>query len=111
MECPQCEQDSGSSSSPVRVLLLTESFYPPMVGGQEKHAFALAAGLVARGMPVSVLTRQPEEAADDRAMVGGVRIERMSPRGQLKGKGWKAAAPIGWMLVHVFYRLLRDRRR
>ena len=48
---------------PMRVLFLTPS-YPPMLGGAERYARALAKGLVRRGHQVTVLTSNARSESD-----------------------------------------------
>lgn len=59
----------------MRVLLATQ-FYPPVIGGEERHVRNLAHGLAARGHEVTVATLAgdglPEEESGD-----GVRIRRL----------------------------------
>ena len=60
----------------MRILLLTQFFYPPTVGGEERHVSDLSQELAARGHVVSVVTlwqhRLPEFEIDR-----GVRIHRI----------------------------------
>jgi glycosyltransferase involved in cell wall biosynthesis len=67
----------------MRVLLLSQ-FYPPVIGGEERHVRNLAAALAARGHSVSVAT----QAVPDRVgteMDGEVRVHRL--RGTLQRVG------------------------
>jgi glycosyltransferase involved in cell wall biosynthesis/GT2 family glycosyltransferase len=62
--------------STIRILLLTQFFYPPTVGGEERHIADLSLELAARGHDVSVVTlwqRDLPEFEIDR----GVRIHRI----------------------------------
>jgi glycosyltransferase involved in cell wall biosynthesis len=59
----------------MRILLITQ-FYPPIIGGEERHVRSLAHGLVARGHDVTVATlgsrELPEHENDN-----GVQIRRL----------------------------------
>ena len=64
----------------MRVLLLTQ-FYPPIIGGEERHVRNLGAALSRRGHKVSVATQTaPGAGAND--MDGAVRVHRL--RGTLQ---------------------------
>ncbi|MCS6800895.1 MAG: glycosyltransferase family 4 protein [Chloroflexota bacterium] len=59
----------------MRILMLAQ-FYPPVIGGEERHVRALAQGLAARGHEVVVATTAlTEGAASERD--GAVRVERL----------------------------------
>ena len=59
----------------MRVLLLTQ-FYPPVIGGEERHVLNLAAGLARRGHDVAVATFSFPGAAE-RTFEAGVRVHRL----------------------------------
>lgn len=67
----------------MRILLLTQ-FYPPVIGGEERHVRNLGATLAARGHQVSVATQAGLEDAGC-AMDGAVRVHRL--RGTLQRAG------------------------
>jgi glycosyltransferase involved in cell wall biosynthesis len=68
----------------VRILLLSQ-FYPPIVGGEERHVRNLAAALVERGHKVAVATLwYPGAAAVERD--GEVKVYRL--RGTLQRLSW-----------------------
>ena len=74
----------------LRVLLLTETFYPE-IGGGERQAQMLSRALVRRGHQVTIVTRRsraslPREQVDD-----GVRIIRIAPAGPGRWKKWGLA--------------------
>lgn len=86
-----------------RILFLTESFHP-VLGGGEGHIRALAASLVAAGLPATVVTRRndPEWPAQD--AVDGIRVLRVPPTGP--GRGGKYG-----MVLPALLRLGRERDR
>jgi glycosyltransferase involved in cell wall biosynthesis len=59
----------------MRVLLLAQ-FYPPVIGGEERHVRNLAAALAARGHEVSVATQASQEDAGC-TLDGAVRVHRL----------------------------------
>lgn len=59
----------------MRVLLATQ-FYPPVIGGEERHVRNLAHGLAARGHEVTVATLAGADLPEDERG-GGVRIRRL----------------------------------
>jgi len=66
--------------SRMRILLLTQ-FYPPIIGGEERHVRNLAAALAARGHEVSVATQASRDDAGS-TVDGAVRVHRL--RGTLR---------------------------
>lgn len=68
----------------MRVLMLTQ-FYPPFIGGEERHVHTLSTRLAARGHEVAVATiGGPDTAAYTEE--GGVRVHRLS--GTLQRAAW-----------------------
>jgi glycosyltransferase involved in cell wall biosynthesis len=59
----------------MRVLLLSQ-FYPPVIGGEERHVRNLGAALAARGHQVSVAT-QGSQGANECELDGDVRVYRL----------------------------------
>jgi glycosyltransferase involved in cell wall biosynthesis len=96
---------------PPRLCLLTETFYPAVVGGLEIQAYQMAERLHARGQELFVLTRHinPGSAAHDH--VGSIEVFRIPPRGVLKGLGWRALGPVLAMEGRVLYWLVRHANR
>jgi glycosyltransferase involved in cell wall biosynthesis len=68
----------------MRVLLLSQ-FYPPVIGGEERHVRNLALALAARGHQVSVATQAGSEASG-LSMDGPIRVWRV------RGTAQRAAA-------------------
>jgi glycosyltransferase involved in cell wall biosynthesis len=101
----------SAGRSALRLYWLTEEFYPPQVGGAEFMAFYLSRGLADAGFSVDVITRQPEEAAASDETLGRVRVRRIPPRGQLKGKGWRAVWGIALYLLRLARILIAERSR
>ena len=82
VEAPPGDTDRGNPSGvnekdvAVRVMMVTQ-FYPPFIGGEERHVHNLATGLAQRGHRVSVATLSGrDEPRYERA--GGVHIYRIS---------------------------------
>jgi len=67
----------------MRVLLLSQ-FYPPVIGGEERHVRNLAQALAARGHHVSVATQAGREESG-MAMDGAVRVWRIRGTAQRAG--------------------------
>lgn len=57
-------------------LLLLAQFFPPDIGGEERHVFNLAATLAARGHEVAVATQRMAGAPDEETLPSGVRVYR-----------------------------------
>src|SRR5205085_1325752 len=70
----------GRGGRPVRVLMLSQ-FYPPVIGGEERHVEALSQALAARGHCVSVATIAVSGAAGAETL-GGVRVHRVRTTAQ-----------------------------
>jgi glycosyltransferase involved in cell wall biosynthesis len=98
-------------SAAPRVYWLTEAFHPPIVGGQELFAAQVVRELAARGLEVSVITRQTKPPAPVSETIGSVRVRRIPPAGILKGKGWRAVGPLLAFLARLSFILLKEARR
>ncbi len=94
-----------------RIYWLTEGYFPPLVGGLELMAACLSEGLAARGLQVDVITRLPDEPCAQQETLHGVRVRRIPPTGQLKGKGWRALPAMLAYLARLAFILLRESRR
>ncbi len=57
-------------------LLLVAQFFPPDIGGEERHVFNLANTLAGRGHDVSVATQRMAGAPDEEVLPSGVRVYR-----------------------------------
>ncbi len=95
----------------LRVYWLTEAFYPPIVGGQELFVARIVQALSARGVAVSVITRQSEAPAPARETIGSVDVRRIPPAGILKGKGWSALFPLLGYLGRLLFILVTELAR
>src|SRR5262245_26508301 len=74
----------------LRVLLLTETFYPE-IGGGERQARRLSAALARRGHDVTVVTRRSRSGLPREEYEGKVRIIRIAPAGRGRWKKWGLA--------------------
>lgn len=107
----RCPTDNNMSPQHApRVYWLTETFFPPIVGGQEFLASHLTRALASRGADVSVITRQTEPPSAIEERIDGVHIRRISPSGILKGKGWRALPLLLVYLFKLLLLLIRDAR-
>ncbi len=95
----------------LRLVLLTETFYPPLVDGIAIQNHQLAEQLAARGMDVWVITRQTEPSSAEFERIGRFQVTRVSPGGVWRGKGWKAARPMALFLARGLALLIRNVRR
>ncbi|MDP9009195.1 MAG: glycosyltransferase family 4 protein [Pseudomonadota bacterium] len=93
----------------MRVYVLTPSF-PPTDGGQEKHLLELSGNLIAAGATVRVLTRRVNRDFPRVEMLGSVPVRRLTPFGEIRGVGVRAAPRLGLLLCKMLWRLLRDSR-
>jgi glycosyltransferase involved in cell wall biosynthesis len=59
-------------------LLLAAQFFPPDIGGEERHVFNLANILAARGHQVAVATQQIAGSPAEEELPSGVRVHRIS---------------------------------
>ena len=96
--------------SAVGVCLLTPAF-PPDIGGQQRHALELAASLWDQGAAVQVVTNRSVADYPAREHMCGVPVARLGPVGELKGRGWRGAIPIGCYLLNTMQLLLRRFRQ
>jgi glycosyltransferase involved in cell wall biosynthesis len=61
----------------MRILLLAQ-FFPPDIGGEERHVFNLANTLAGRGHEVSVATQRMADVPDLQILASGVRVHRFA---------------------------------
>ena len=92
---------SRAKSRPPRVRLVTET-YAPVIGGAETQAKALAAGLIAAGIPVTVITRRSDPAFPAEETLDGVPVRRLGPVGGGQLKKWR-------MIPRLLAELVRSR--
>ena len=59
----------------MRILLLAQ-FFPPDIGGEERHVFNLANTLAQRGHEVAVATQRMADVPDQETLASGVRVHR-----------------------------------
>jgi glycosyltransferase involved in cell wall biosynthesis len=59
----------------MRILLLAQ-FFPPDIGGEERHVFNLAKTLAERGHEVAVATQRMVDVPDQETLASGVRVHR-----------------------------------
>jgi glycosyltransferase involved in cell wall biosynthesis len=61
----------------MRILLLAQ-FFPPEIGGEERHVFNLANTLAERGHEVAVATQRLLDVPDQETLSSGVRVHRFA---------------------------------
>jgi glycosyltransferase involved in cell wall biosynthesis len=61
----------------MRILLLAQ-FFPPDIGGEERHVFNLANTLAGRGHEVAVATQRMADVPDRETLASGVRVHRFA---------------------------------
>src|ERR1700746_491399 len=61
----------------MRILLLAQ-FFPPDIGGEERHVFNLANTLAGRGHEVAVATQRMVDVPDQETLASGVRVHRFA---------------------------------
>jgi glycogen synthase len=61
----------------MRILLLAQ-FFPPDIGGEERHVFNLANTLAERGHQVAVATQRMADVPDEETLASGVRVHRFA---------------------------------
>jgi glycosyltransferase involved in cell wall biosynthesis len=93
-----------------RVYWLTETFYPPQIGGIELIVSSLSQGLAANGFDVHVITRKPEAGCPAQEPVGNVHVRRIEPAGVSKGTGWHALPSVLAFLGRLALLLVREAR-
>jgi glycosyltransferase involved in cell wall biosynthesis len=76
-----------NDNEPIRVCILTETYYP-VIGGGETQARALAAGLEDYGCTVQVITRRSELEFPRLESVDNVPVRRLGPAGPGHLKKW-----------------------
>jgi glycosyltransferase involved in cell wall biosynthesis len=59
-------------------ILLVAQFFPPDIGGEERHVFNLAETLAARGHEVAVATQRMADVPDQETLASGVRVHRFA---------------------------------
>ncbi|HEY6482224.1 MAG TPA: glycosyltransferase family 4 protein [Steroidobacteraceae bacterium] len=99
----------GIAENP-RIYWLTETFYPPQIGGVEFIASHLSHGLVATGLEVHVITRKPETSCLREESIDGVHVRRIDPSGLSKGKGLRALPAMLSFLARLTFMLIHEAR-
>ena len=99
---------SNQANRAPRICFLTESYYPKIADGIALIAHQLATSLSSLGLEILVITRQIEPPSPRFERLGGILIRRVPPSGLMKGKGWRALAPILFFLTRVLYLLVRN---
>jgi glycosyltransferase involved in cell wall biosynthesis len=94
----------------VRIYILTPSF-PPTDGGQEKHLLELSESLIRAGATVRVVTRRVTRNYLAAECLGLVPVKRLTPFGDIKGVGFRAAPRLGLLLAKMLWHLLWESRR
>jgi glycosyltransferase involved in cell wall biosynthesis len=61
----------------MRILLLAQ-FFPPDIGGEERHVFNLANSLAERGHQVAVATQRMADVPDQETLASGVQVHRFA---------------------------------
>src|SRR5690348_15768186 len=61
----------------MRILLLAQ-FFPPDIGGEERHVFNLAQTLAGRGHEVAVATQRMAGVPDEETLASGARVHRFA---------------------------------
>ena len=61
----------------MRILLLAQ-FFPPDIGGEERHVFNLANTLAERGHQVAVATQRMADVPDQETLASGVQVHRFA---------------------------------
>jgi glycosyltransferase involved in cell wall biosynthesis len=89
-----------SSAAPLNVCLLTETYHP-VTGGGETQARVLAAGFVAAGANVQVLTRRTDSGLPELEVLDGATVWRLSPKGPGHLKKWGLVVTAFWKLVQL----------
>lgn len=90
-------------SAPLRVLLLTETFFPE-IGGGEAQARMLSSALAERGHDVVLITRRSRPGLPHDEVSEGVRILRIGPAGQGRWRKWGLTLTV----IPPLLRLCRD---
>lgn len=88
---------------------MTPSF-PPTLGGQENHLLELCEHLGAAGAAPLVITRRVTQDFPARELLGTVPVVRLTPMGAIKGVGFRAVPRLGFLLLKILWRLVRERR-
>lgn len=100
-----------SRKSAIRVCFLAEIFYPEVKDGLSRHAHQLAGSLISKGVELFVITRKMKRESKPFELVGNVPVQRISPVGRFKGKGWNAVVPLIRLLIVAPCLLVRYIRR
>ncbi len=88
-----------TSAAPApRVYLLTET-YRPEIGGGERQAALLSAGLAQRGCTVTLLARRSRRGLPRRESEGPVQIRRLPPTGPGRLRKWLLLPPALLLLL------------
>jgi glycosyltransferase involved in cell wall biosynthesis len=98
------------NETPIKVCHLLD-FYPPFVGGLEQHSYEIEELLSKKNVETFVLSRKIDSSSKSFEHWGSIAVRRISPKGQLRGKGWKALFPILLLVIKIFFLLIRYKNR
>src|SRR5258708_401766 len=73
-----CEGFNSTVRSTLMRILLLAQFFPPDIGGEERHVFNLANTLAERGHEVAVATQRMVGVPDRETLASGVRVYRFA---------------------------------
>lgn len=88
----------SSSTGHARVLILTETYWPE-VGGGERQARLLASDLAARGHEVTIVARRSRPRLPWRDQDTGARLLRLPPTGHGRWRKWLTVLPAFVVLL------------
>ncbi|MGA9292738.1 MAG: glycosyltransferase family 4 protein [Ignavibacteriaceae bacterium] len=87
-------------------------FYPPLfIGGLELHSYDMAEMLLKKGVNTFVITRKIDSHSKSFEQLGNIDVRRISPKGQLRGKGWKALFPTIYLIIKLIFLLIRYKKQ
>src|SRR5262245_456795 len=105
------DQRSNTQDRLPRLCFLTETFYPTIGDGTAVHAYQLARALSSKGFQLLVFARQTDPPSPEIEHVGKIEIRRILPQGRLKGKGWRALAPLLLFVSRLTLLLIRNSKQ
>lgn len=106
----EIERNHGTSKN-ICILLDSDRFYYPFIGGIEKHCYELTRKLTSKGINIFLISRK-NEALNESAFIPHLsksvhfHIKRIPPTGTFKGQGWKALFPMIEYVTRIILLLL-----
>jgi glycosyltransferase involved in cell wall biosynthesis len=97
------------------ILLDSDSFYYPFVGGIEKHCYELSRKLISKGINIFLISRKNDRFNETSFIphlsnIENFYMKRIPPGGTFKGHGWNALIPMVEYIIRMIILLIKHNK-